>query len=86
MAAEEIASAPCVVTLIFGVLDLAASLGVAPTVAGTEFLLARSHLVLASRAAASHHRSTARTSRWMTSRRWWTRAARRAGSVSAGGW
>lgn len=51
MAAEEIASAPCVVTLIFGVLDLAASLGVAPTVAGTEFLLARSHLVLASRAA-----------------------------------
>ncbi|PXY19653.1 hypothetical protein BAY60_29325 [Prauserella muralis] len=51
LAAADIAAAPRVVTLMFGVLDFAASLGIAPTVAGTEFLLARSQLVLASAAA-----------------------------------
>lgn len=52
LAAQEIAATARVATLMFGTLDLSANLGVTPTVAGTEFLHARSHVVLACRAAA----------------------------------
>lgn len=51
LAAPAIAAAPRVHRLIFGTLDLAAETGVQPTVEGTEYLHARSHLVLASAAA-----------------------------------
>lgn len=51
LAAAAIAGGPRVRGLIFGTLDLAAELGVSPTVAGTEFLHARSQVVLASRGA-----------------------------------
>lgn len=51
LAAQSIAQCPGVSRLIFGTLDLAAELGVSPSTHGREFLHARSHLVLASRAA-----------------------------------
>ncbi|KXX54134.1 HpcH/HpaI aldolase/citrate lyase family protein [Rhodococcus sp. LB1] len=51
LAAQSIAHAPRVQCLVFGTLDLAAELGVTPTVTGEEYLHARSHLVLVSRAA-----------------------------------
>jgi len=51
IASEDIARGLRVVSLIFGTLDLAAELGVSPTVAGLEFLHARSRVVLATRAA-----------------------------------
>ncbi|MBC2586896.1 CoA ester lyase [Rhodococcus aetherivorans] len=51
LAAPAVAAAPRVHRLIFGTLDLAAETGVRPTLGGTEYLHARSHLVLASAAA-----------------------------------
>jgi len=51
LAAQSIAHVPRVQRLIFGTLDLAAELRVTPTLTGSEYLHARSHLVLASRAA-----------------------------------
>ncbi|OLT01955.1 hypothetical protein BJF90_30135 [Pseudonocardia sp. CNS-004] len=52
LAAPEIAAAsPRVATLLFGTLDLAADLGVTPTVEGRELLHARSQVVLATAAA-----------------------------------
>jgi citrate lyase subunit beta/citryl-CoA lyase len=52
LASAEIAAAgPRVRTLLFGTLDLAAGLGVRPSVEGRELLYARSQLVLAARAA-----------------------------------
>jgi citrate lyase subunit beta / citryl-CoA lyase len=51
LAAREIAAADRVKALMFGTLDLAAELGVEPTIGGREFLYARAQLVLASRAA-----------------------------------
>ena len=52
LAAPAIAAAsPGVATLVFGTLDLAADLGVTPTVEGRELLHARSHVVLATAAA-----------------------------------
>jgi len=50
LAAVEVAAAPRVRTLVFGTLDLAADLGVTPTIEGIELLHARSRLVLAARA------------------------------------
>lgn len=49
--AAAVASAPRVCALVFGTLDLAAELGVRPTVEGRELLHARSQAVLAARAA-----------------------------------
>ncbi|MFC5236293.1 CoA ester lyase [Pseudonocardia zijingensis] len=52
LAAPAIAAAsPRVATLLFGTLDLAADLGVTPTVGGRELLHARSQVVLATAAA-----------------------------------
>lgn len=51
LAAQSIAHGPRVQRLVFGTLDLAAELGVTPTITGEEYLHARSHLVLVSRAA-----------------------------------
>lgn len=52
LASAAIAAAvPRVRTLIFGTLDLAAELGVSPSIEGRELLHARSRLVLAARAA-----------------------------------
>jgi citrate lyase subunit beta/citryl-CoA lyase len=52
LAAPAIAAAsPRVATLVFGTLDLAADLGVTPTVEGRELLHARSQVVLATAAA-----------------------------------
>jgi citrate lyase subunit beta/citryl-CoA lyase len=52
LAATAIAAAgPRVATLLFGTLDLAADLGVSPTVEGRELLHARSQVVLATAAA-----------------------------------
>lgn len=51
LAAPAIARCPRVATLVLGPLDLAADLGVTPTVEGRELLHARSHVVLATAAA-----------------------------------
>ncbi|MHA6782280.1 HpcH/HpaI aldolase/citrate lyase family protein [Pseudonocardia saturnea] len=51
LAAPAIAHCPRVATLVLGTLDLAADLGVSPTVEGRELLHARSHVVLATAAA-----------------------------------
>lgn len=51
LAAPAIACCPRVATLVLGTLDLAADLGVSPTVEGRELLHARSHVVLATAAA-----------------------------------
>ncbi len=51
LAAPEIARCPRVATLLLGTLDLAADLGVTPSIEGRELLHARSHVVLATRAA-----------------------------------
>lgn len=51
LAAPALARCPRVATLVLGTLDLAADLGVSPTVQGRELLHARSHAVLATAAA-----------------------------------